>query len=71
MPFDAVAGTVNLFDGASKVMRGLSQAAQAVVDEAARTAKDIASRPADGEQAGDQQSRDNGNSPPTAEGPAT
>lgn len=41
LPLNAVAGTVNFFDGASKVMRGLSQAAQAVVDEASRTARDL------------------------------
>src|SRR5450755_2986303 len=35
MPLDAISGTVGFFDGASKVMKGLANAAQSVVDEAA------------------------------------
>ncbi len=35
VPLDAISGTVGFFDGASKVMKGLANAAQAVVDEAA------------------------------------
>ena len=34
VPLDAISGTVGFFDGASKVMKGLANAAQAVVDEA-------------------------------------
>lgn len=41
LPVDAIAGTVGLFDGASKVMRGLSAAAQAAVKEASRTAQEL------------------------------
>lgn len=37
VPLDAISGTVGFFDGASKVMKGLATAAQAVVDEASRT----------------------------------
>jgi hypothetical protein len=37
MPLDAISGTVGFFDGASKVMKGLATAAQAVMDEASRT----------------------------------
>jgi hypothetical protein len=67
VPLDAVAGTVNLFDGASKVMRGLSQAAQAVVDEAAKTAKDMARRPEQSRQDAVEQPTDN-TTPPNSEG---
>jgi len=42
MPLDAISGTVSFFDGASKVMKGLASAAQAVVDDAAKTAQNIA-----------------------------
>jgi hypothetical protein len=41
LPVDAIAGTVGLFDGASKVMRGVSAAAKAVVDEATKTAEEL------------------------------
>ena len=41
LPLDAISGTVGFFDGASKVMSGLASAAQAVVDEAARTAQQV------------------------------
>jgi hypothetical protein len=41
VPFDAISGTVNFFDGASKVVRGLASAAGAVVDEASRTAQNL------------------------------
>ncbi|HEY4319852.1 MAG TPA: hypothetical protein VGM77_01635 [Gemmatimonadales bacterium] len=49
VPFNAIGGTVSFFDGASKVVRGLSSAAAAVVDEAARTAQNLTtpSKPAD------------------------
>ena len=43
VPLDAISGTVTFFDGASKVMKGLASAAQAVVDEASKTAQNIAS----------------------------
>ena len=39
VPLDAISGTVAFFDGASKVMKGLASAAQAVVDDAAKPAK--------------------------------
>ena len=38
MPLDAISGTVGFFDGASKVMKGLANAAQVVVDEASKAA---------------------------------
>ncbi|MES2306807.1 MAG: hypothetical protein V4558_14990 [Gemmatimonadota bacterium] len=38
---DAISGTVGLFDGASKVMKGVASAAQAVVAEASKTAQTI------------------------------
>jgi hypothetical protein len=41
MPLDAISGTVGFFDGASKVMKGLATAAQAVVDEASKTAQSV------------------------------
>lgn len=41
VPLDAISGTVTFFDGASKVMKGLASAAQAVVDEASKTARNI------------------------------
>ncbi len=47
VPFDAISGTVNLFDGASKVVRGLASAAGAVVDEASRTAQNLAAPKSD------------------------
>jgi hypothetical protein len=43
VPIDAITGTVTFFDGASKVMKGLASAAQAVVDEASKTAQSITS----------------------------
>jgi hypothetical protein len=45
LPLEAISGTVGLFDGASKVMRGLASAASAVVDEASKTAEQIARPP--------------------------
>lgn len=49
VPLDAISGTVTFFDGASKVMKGLASAAQAVVDEAAKTAQNItAPKPPEG-----------------------
>jgi hypothetical protein len=44
MPIDAISGTVTFFDGASKVMKGLASAAQSVVEEASRTAQNIAAQ---------------------------
>ena len=41
LPLDAISGTVGLFDGASKVMKGVASAAQAVVAEASKTAQSI------------------------------
>lgn len=41
LPLTALSGTVSLFDGASRVMRGVAAAAQAVVDEAASTAREL------------------------------
>lgn len=41
MPLDAISGTVGFFDGASKVMKGLATAAQAVVDEASKAAPSV------------------------------
>lgn len=40
---DTISGTVGLFDGASKVMKGVASAAHAVVAEASRTAQSITS----------------------------
>jgi len=45
MPIDAISGTVSFFDGASKVMKGLASAAQAVVDEATSAAKGAVAEP--------------------------
>jgi hypothetical protein len=45
MPIDAISGTVGFFDGASKVMKGLANAAQSVVDEATKTAQGTAAAP--------------------------
>ena len=42
LPLDAISGTVGLFDGASKVMKGVAAAAQAVVAEASKTAQSLA-----------------------------
>ena len=41
LPINAISGTVGLFDGASKVMKGVAAAAATVVDEASRTAREI------------------------------
>lgn len=41
VPINAIGSTVSFFDGASKVVKGLASAAQAVVDEASRTAQNI------------------------------
>lgn len=43
-PIKAISGTVGLFDGAAKVVRGLASAAQSVVDETAKVARE-ATRP--------------------------
>jgi hypothetical protein len=45
LPLDAISGTVGFFDGASKVMKGLANAAQAVVDEASKTAQGVVAAP--------------------------
>lgn len=42
-PIKVVAGTVGLFDGAAKVVRGLASAAQSVVEETTRVARDVTS----------------------------
>lgn len=42
LPLEAITGTVGFFDGASKVVKGLSAAAQSVVEEAGRTAEQLA-----------------------------
>ncbi|MDX2262841.1 MAG: hypothetical protein SFU84_14205 [Gemmatimonadales bacterium] len=42
LPLEAISGTVGFFDGASKVMRGIASAANAVVDEASKTAEQLA-----------------------------
>lgn len=47
LPLDAISGTVKVFDGASKVMKGLSSAAATVLDEGLRTARNL-STPAPG-----------------------
>lgn len=41
LPLDAISGTVNLMGGASKVMKGLASAAQAVVEETSRTTQEL------------------------------
>lgn len=41
LPLEAISGTVGFFDGASKVVKGLSAAAQSVVEEAGRTAEQL------------------------------
>ncbi len=43
IPIQAISGTVGIFDGASKVMKGVAAAAASVVDEASRTARSITS----------------------------
>ncbi len=47
LPLTALSGTVSLLDGASRMMRGVAAAAQAVVDEAATTARSLGSTEAD------------------------
>jgi hypothetical protein len=55
LPLDAISGTVSFFGGASKVMSGLASAAQAVVDETAKTLSTPAKKPeADGAKATEQ-----------------
>lgn len=44
-PISAISGTVSLFDGAAKVMRGLASAAQSVVDETSRVAREATTSP--------------------------
>ena len=41
IPIQAISGTVGIFDGASKVMKGVAAAAASVVDEASKTARTI------------------------------
>lgn len=40
-PIKVISGTVGLFDGAAKVVRGLASAAQSVVDETAKVAREV------------------------------
>ena len=40
LPIQAISGTMGLMDGATKVMKGLAAAGQAVVDEAVKAAED-------------------------------
>lgn len=42
LPINAISGTVGIFDGASRVMKGVAAAAATVVDEASKTARSIA-----------------------------
>jgi hypothetical protein len=44
LPIQAISGTMNLMDSATKVMKGLAAAGQAVVEEAVRTAEDVSKR---------------------------
>jgi len=46
LPIQAISGTMGLMDSASKVMKGLAAAGQAVVDEAINVAQSPPSRPA-------------------------
>jgi len=46
LPIQAISGTMGLMDSASKVMKGLAAAGQAVVDEAINVAQAPPSRPA-------------------------
>ncbi len=48
VPLNAISGTVTFFDGAAKVMKGLASAAQAVVDEASKTAQGVTAPKAPG-----------------------
>lgn len=41
LPLDAISGTVGFLDSASKVVKGLSAAASAVVEEASKTAQTL------------------------------
>jgi hypothetical protein len=41
-PISAISGTVGFFDGAAKVMQGIASAAQSVVDETAKVARQAA-----------------------------
>ena len=45
LPIQAISGTMGLMDSASKVMKGLAAAGQAVVDEAINVAQSPPSRP--------------------------
>lgn len=40
-PVKVISGTVGLFDGAAKVVRGLASAAQTVVEETSKAAKEV------------------------------
>ena len=42
LPLEAISGTVGFLDSASKVVKGLSAAASAVVEEASKTAQTLA-----------------------------
>lgn len=44
LPIQAISGTMNLMDSATKVMKGLAAAGQAVVEEAVKAAEDVSKR---------------------------
>jgi hypothetical protein len=46
LPISAIAGTAGLMDSASRVMKGIAAAGQAVVDEAVKATQTPAGRPA-------------------------
>ncbi len=46
LPVQAISGTVGVMDSASRIMKGLAAAGQAVVDEAVKAAKPVAVPPA-------------------------
>jgi hypothetical protein len=47
IPIKAISGTMNLMDSAGKLMKGLTAAGKAVVDEAVRAAEGAREEPAD------------------------
>lgn len=64
-PISAITGTVGLFDGAAKVMKGLASAAQAVVDETTKVAREVTNAPS-----GPTKPATPAPEPPTSDGPA-
>ncbi len=46
LPVQAISGTVGVMDSASRIMKGLAAAGQAVVDEAVKAAKPVSVPPA-------------------------